>query len=147
MRNNIIKRVICVAVAFVMAMSTFSAFAAAQVVEPYFNNTVTASNMASVSSSGKLTIANSFAGGKTVFSKAIITTYVEKKVLGLFWSRVDIGQNNNKWIDVIYENVYTGFHYFQLSDKGTYRVTTEFVVFGSGGPADTITRTATTQYK
>lgn len=147
MRNNIIKRVVCVAVAFVMAMSTFSAFAAAQVVEPYFNNTVTASNMASVSSSGKLTITNSFAGGKTVFSKAIITTYVEKKVLGLFWSRVDIGQNNNKWIDVIYENVYTGFHYFQLSDKGTYRVTTEFVVYGSGGPADTITRTATTQYK
>ena len=79
MRNNIIKRVICFAVAFVMAMSTFSAFAAAQVVEPYFNNTVTASNMASVSSSGKLTITNSFAGGKTVFSKAIITTYVEKR--------------------------------------------------------------------
>ena len=147
MRNNIIKRVICVAVAFVMAMSTFSAFAAAQVFEPYFNNTVTASNMASVSSSGKLTITNSFAGGKTVFSKAIITTYVEKKVLGLFWSRVDIGQTNDKWIDVIYENVYTGFHYFQLSDKGTYRVTTEFVVYGSGGPADTITRTATAQYK
>ena len=107
MRNNIIKRVICFAVAFVMAMSTFSAFAAAQVVEPYFNN----------------------------------------KVLGLFWSRVDIGQTNDKWIDVIYENVYTGFHYFQLSDKGTYKVTTEFVVYGSGGPADTITRTTTTQYK
>ena len=147
MRKNIIKRVVCVAVAFVIAMSTFSAFASAQMIEPYFNNTVTASNLASVSSSGELTITNSFAAGETVFGKAIITTYVEKKVLGLFWSRVDIGQNNNKWIDVIYENVYTGFHYFQLSDKGTYRVTTEFVVFGSGGPADTITRTATTQYK
>ena len=147
MRKNVIKKVVCIAVAFVMAMSTFSAFAAAQMVEPYFNNTVTASNRASVSSSGELTITNSFTAGKNVFSKAIVTTYVEKKVLGLFWSRVDIGKTNDKWIDVIYECLYTGFHYFQLSDKGTYRVTTEFVVYGSGGPADTITRTATTQYK
>ena len=147
MRKNIIKRVICVAVAFVMAMSTFSAFAAAPMVEPYFNNTMDVSNEASVSSSGKLAIMNSLVAYDNYFSKAIITTYVEKKVLGLFWSRVDNGQDNNKWIDVIYDNIYTGFHYLQLSDKGTYRVTTEFVVYGSGGPADTITRTATTQYK
>lgn len=147
MRKNIIKRVVCIAVAFVIAMSTFSAFAVAQMVEPYFNNTMDASNTVSISSSGKLTIKNNFLAYDNYFSKAIITTYVEKKVLGLFWSRVDIGQNNNKWIDVIYESLYTGFHYFQLSDKGTYRVTTEFVVYGSGGPADTITRTATTQYK
>lgn len=147
MRKNIIKRVVCIAVAFVIAMSTFSAFAAAQMVEPYFNNTMDASNTVSISSSGKLTIKNNFLAYDNYFSKAIITTYVEKKVLGLFWSRVDIGQNNNKWIDVIYESLYTGFHYFQLSDKGTYKVTTEFVVYGSGGPADTITRTATTQYK
>lgn len=147
MRKNIIKRVICVAVAFVMAMSTFSAFAEAQMVEPYFNNTMDVSNEASVSSSGKLTIMNSLVAYDNYFSKAIITTYVEKKVLGLFWSRVDIGQTNDKWIDVIYENVYTGFHYFQLSDKGTYKVTTEFVVYGSGGPADTVTETATTEYK
>lgn len=147
MRKNVIKKVVCIAVAFVMAISTFSAFAAAQMVEPYFNNTMDASNTVSISSSGKLTIKNNFLAYDNYFSKAIITTYVEKRVLGLFWSRVDIGQNNNKWIDVIYECLYTGFHYFQLSDKGTYRVTTEFVVYGSGGPADTITRTATTQYK
>lgn len=147
MRKNITKRVVCIAIALVIAMSSFSAFAAAQVIEPYFNNAVDVSNHASVSSTGKLTITNRCAADASVFGKAIITTYVEKKVLGLFWSRVDIGQNNNKWIDVIYENVYTGFHYFQLSDKGTYKVTTEFVVYGSGGPADTITRTATTQYK
>lgn len=147
MRKNIIKRVVCVAVAFVIAMSTFSVFAAAQMVEPYFNNVVEVSNLASVSSTGKLTITNRMIADSTVFNKAIITTYVEKKVLGLFWSRVDIGQTNDKWIDVIYTNSYVGTHTFQLSDKGTYKVTTEFVVFGSGGPADTITRTATTQYK
>ena len=147
MQKKFIKRVVCVAVAFVIAMSSFSAFAAAQMIEPYFNNATRISNAADVSSSGKLTITNRCAADADVFSKAIITTYVEKKVLGLFWSRVDNGQDNNKWIDVIYDNIYTGFHYLQLSDKGTYRVTTEFVVYGSGGPADTITRTATTQYK
>ena len=147
MRNNIIKRVFCVAFALIMAISTFSAFAAAQVVEPYFNNATRITNAAEISSSGKLTITNRCAAESSVFSKAIITTYVEKRVLGLFWSRVDNGQNNNKWIDVIYDNVYTGFHYLQLSDKGTYRVTTEFVVYGSGGPADTVTKTVTAQYK
>ena len=147
MRKIIIKRVICVAVAFVMAISTFSAFAAAQMVEPYFNNTMDVSNEASVSSSGKLTIMNSLVAYENYFSKAIITTYVEKKVLGLFWSRVDIGQKNDKWIDVIYDNIYDGTHSVQLSDKGTYKVTSEFVVYGSGGPADTVTETATTEYK
>ena len=147
MRIKVTKRAICAVIALIMAMSAFSAFAVAQTVEPCFNNVVRVSNQAEVSSSGKLTATNRYTADANVFSKAIITTYVEKKVLGLFWSRVDIGQTNDKWIDVIYECLYTGFHYFQLSDKGTYRVTSEFVVYGSGGPADTVTETATTEYK
>ena len=133
MRINVTKRAICAVIALIMAMSAFSVFAAAQTVEPCFNNVERATNR--------------YTADANVFSKAIITTYVEKKVLGLFWSRVDIGQNDNKWIDVIYDNVYTGTHSVQLSDKGTYRVTSEFVVYGSGGPADTVTETATTEYK
>ena len=147
MRIKVTKRAICAVIALIMAMSAFSAFAAAQTVEPCFNNVERVSNHAEVSSSGKLTATNRYTADANVFSKAIITTYVEKKVLGLFWSRVDIGQTDNKWIDVRYDNVYTGTHSVQLSDKGTYRVTSEFVVYGSGGPADTVTETATTEYK
>ena len=147
MRINVTKRAICAVIALIMALSAFSAFAAAQTVEPCFNNVVRVSNHDEVASSGKLTATNSYVADGSVFSKAIITTYVEKKVLGLFWSRVDIGQTNNKWTDVIYDNIYDGTHSVHLSDKGTYGVTSEFVVYGSGGPADTVTETATTEYK
>ena len=66
--------------------------------------------------------------GKT--TKVVITTYIEKKTLGLFWSRVENGQPNNQWVDTSYT--------FQLSSTGTYRVTVTYKVYGSGGAADEI---------
>lgn len=147
MRKNIAKRIACAVVALVMTLSAFSAFAAAQLIEPYYNNASDASNSAEVSSSGKLKITNRLLTKKPVFDHAVITTYVEKKTLGLFWTKVDIGQDNDEWTDVIYSENYSGTHTVQLSSKGTYRVTTEFVVYGSGGSADKITRTSTVEYK
>ena len=82
--------------------------------------------------------------GKT--TKGEITTYVEKKTLGLFWTRVDIGQPNNQWVDVVYDYLYDGTHTFQLSNHGTYRITVVYVISGSGGAADTITQTMTKTY-
>lgn len=66
-----------------------------------FNNTILASSVADVSSSGLLTVTNQYQGipGKT--TKGEITTYIEKKTWGLFWKRVDIGEPNNEWYDVI----------------------------------------------
>lgn len=66
-----------------------------------FNNTILASSVAAVSSSGLLTVTNQYQGisGKT--TKGEITTYIEKKTWGLFWKRVDIGEPNNEWYDVI----------------------------------------------
>ena len=58
MRINVTKRAICAVVALIMAMSAFSVFAAAQTVEPCFNNVERVSNHAKVSSSGKLTATN-----------------------------------------------------------------------------------------
>ena len=40
MRIKVTKRAICAVIALIMAMSAFSAFAAAQTVEPCFNNVV-----------------------------------------------------------------------------------------------------------
>lgn len=79
MRIKVTKRAICAVIALIMAMSAFSAFAAAQTVEPCFNNVVRVSNHAEVSSSGKLTATNRYTADANVFSKAIITTYVEKR--------------------------------------------------------------------
>ena len=85
-----------------------------------FNNTILASSVAAVSSSGLLTVTNQYQGisGKT--TKGEITTYIEKKTWGLFWKRVDIGEPNNEWYDVIYNYVYAGDHTFQLPSKGRF---------------------------
>lgn len=129
-----------VLVASVLLVSGFSFVAKADEAVPFYNNVNTSNSSASISNSGVLTVVNSYSGSSSVTTKAIITTYVEKKVLGLFWSRVDIGQTNNEWVDTIYNYTYTGSHSVQLSSTGKYRVTVEYVIYGSGGSADTITK-------
>lgn len=121
-------------------ISTVSFIAYAEEIIPRYNNVSYAESNVTISSSGKMNITNSFSGSASVFSRAVITTYVERKTLGLFWTRVDIGQTDDEWVDTIYTNVYSGTHSHQLEKAGTYRVTVEYVIYGSGGAADTITR-------
>ena len=64
---------------------------AAEIATPYYNNTLSARTTISISSTGELSVVNAYHGFQGVTTRAVITTYVEKKVLGLFWTRVDIG--------------------------------------------------------
>lgn len=140
MRKTFLKRIMSVFMASVLLVSVFSVVAKANEAVPFYNNVNSTNSSASISSSGVLTITNRYVGSSSVTTKAIITTYVEKKVLGLFWSRVDIGQTNDEWVDTIYNYTYTGSHSVQLSSTGSYRVTVEYVIYGSGGSADMITK-------
>lgn len=107
---------------------------------PYYNNVDSANSTVTISSNGTITINNRYTGTQSVTTKAVITTYIEKKTLGIFWIRVDIGQTNDEWVDTVYNYYYSGSHSTQLSSSGTYRVNVEYVIYGSGGSADTITR-------
>ncbi len=140
MKKNLLKRILCFVVMCTVLISTVSFIAYAEEIIPRYNNVSYAESNVTVSSSGKMNITNSFSGSASVFSRAVITTYVERKTLGLFWTRVDIGQTDDEWVDTIYTNVYSGTHSHQLEKTGTYRVTVEYVIYGSGGAADTITR-------
>lgn len=129
----------------------FGVFASSKAVSaaeitPYYNNTVSASTTVNVSSTGKITITNKYTGRKDVTTKAVITTYIEKRFLGIFWTRVDIGTTNDEWVDTIYDYRYSGDHSFQLESTGTYRVTVEFVISGFGGAADEIVREIEKKY-
>lgn len=139
------KNLFCLLIVAVLLVHA-SSVAVATSFDAQFNNTVTASSVATISDSGFLTITNQYRGfpGKT--TKAEITTYIEKRTFGFFWSRVDIGEPNNEWHDVIYDYVYAGYHTFQLTSPGTYRITVVFVIYGSGGEPDTITRVLNTTY-
>lgn len=146
MKNNFKKRILSFAIACILIITTGTFMVNAQEISPRYNNVDYASSNADVSSSGTLTITNKFSASNSVFSRAVITTYIERKTLGLFWSRVDIGQNNDEWVDTVYNNVYTGSHSHQLTKSGTYRTTVEYVFYGSGGAADTISKEIEVEY-
>lgn len=138
---------VCVSVFTMFSVSVSAVQAqAAEIATPYYNDLVTTNTAAVISSSGKLTASYSYDGSKNDIKKAVITTYVEKKVLGLFWSRVDIGTANDEWVDTINDYAYTGSHSIQLSSQGTYRVTFEFVIYGTDGSTDEITREKEIEY-
>ena len=148
--KNHIKRIFVAILIFclsVVPMSTVSAAVAeGSEIMPLFNNVSTVTANVSINNSGKMTISYKYIGSPSVTTKAVITTYIEKKTLGLFWTRVDIGTTNDEWVDTKYESTYVGSRTHQLSSTGTYRVTVIYKIYGTGGSADEVERQVTASY-
>ena len=64
----------------------YAAVADGSEIMPMYNNVSSASANISINNSGKLTISYRYVGSSSVTTKAVITTYIEKKTLGLFWT-------------------------------------------------------------
>lgn len=111
-----------------------------------YNNTNRANLYASVSSNGRLSASLSVLGIKGITTKIEVSLYVEKRILGLFWSRVDIGCDDNVWEDSTTNYYYNNTFSCDLSSTGTYRVTVTYTVSGTGGASDVITKTDTVTY-
>ena len=148
------KKLIKIALASVLVLclsvvpfySVSAAAATQEEIMPLYNNVSTATANLSISDSGKMTINYKYTGSSGITTKAVITTYIEKKVLGLFWTRVDIGTTNDEWVDTINNYKYTGSRTHQLSSSGTYRVTVIYKIYGTGGSADEIEKQITASY-
>lgn len=112
--------------------------ASASDITPYYNNVTSTKTNMTINSSGQMTINYQYVGTSGKTTKAVITTYIEKKVLGLFWQRVNNGQPDNQWVDTINDYKYTGYRKVQLNSSGTYRVKVEYKIYGSGGAADVV---------
>lgn len=117
-----------------------------QEIMPLYNNTSSANCAMSISDSGKMTISYRVYGYSSSTTRIVINTYIEKKVAGLFWSRVDIGETNDEWVDTINKTSYIGSRSYQLSSTGTYRVSVTYTVYGAGGAADVIPFTIEKSY-
>ena len=111
-----------------------------------YNNTTSATMNSSISSSGHLHTVLSVTGIKGKTTRIGVELYLEKRFLGLFWKRVDIGYTNNVWIDSTTSTTYTNTFDFDLSSTGTYRTTVTYTVSGSGGADDVIVITDTDTY-
>lgn len=120
---------VCTLILPIIAVPAFAAE-----IEPRYNNTISASSAATISSTGMLTVSNQYSGIQSKTTSAVITTQVEKKTFGFFWKNV----SNGEWTDTIYNFRYAGSHTLQLPSSGTYRITVVYTIYGSGGAADVI---------
>lgn len=149
--NKLIKRIFAIVLTLcvsIVPLCSFSASAATpEEITPRYNNTLSTTTAMNINSSGKMTISYEYTGYPGTTTKAVITTYIEKKVLGLFWSRVDIGTTDDQWVDTINDYIYSGHRTYQLSSSGTYRVTVVYKIYGTGGAADEIDYQKTDSYQ
>lgn len=131
------KKLIPIIAILLVCVSIFSTTASAQEIQPYYNNTVNATASFTISSTGNAHAAISYQGISGVTTKAIITSYIQHKV-GFLWFRVDNGQPNNEWVDILAGPRGTVSHSLQLSERDDYRLVVEFEIQGTGGSADKI---------
>lgn len=117
----------------VFVSQTISAKAAPRYVTPSY-----VSSTMAINDQGVMTITYQYSSDSSNTSKVEITTYIEKRTLGIFWTRVDIGTPDNQWTDTIYNYRYTGSRTYQLSDTGTYRAKVTYNFYSNSVLTDTV---------
>ena len=99
-----------------------------------------------LSGSGLLSVTVSYDEVGDEFYYCDMVTYVERKNLGLFWGRVDIGTTDNEWLHRAYPKTFSITYETQLKKTGTYRVTTEFTFTSVSKESESVTTRATIVY-
>ncbi|MBQ7346485.1 MAG: hypothetical protein IJW55_00855 [Clostridia bacterium] len=89
-----------------------------------------------ISETGLASAQVSFTGITGVTTQVRSEIYIQKRVLGIFWKKVDIGVEDNVWVDVTTEDMYFFYHSTQLEDTGTYRAVFELTFSGTAGDDD-----------
>ena len=123
------------------AVPAYAAQSGGETVQPMLVEYVNGRSTVAVSGSLVLSVTNRYTALDDAVTRVVITTYVEKRKALVTWERVDIGQENNKWIDVIYGDGGSKSHSVQLPASGTYRVTATFDIYAGSSLLDTVTKT------
>lgn len=118
--------------------TTFLPAAAQESITPRYNNTGATTTNFGISADGKASISASYYAYPDYFQSATVTSYIEKRTLGLFWSRVDIDMPNNEWVDTSTVSAKAFAHEVYLDQTGTYRATVIYEISGTGGATDVI---------
>ena len=143
---SIKKRGVCLILLLCTVFATFGGYCKNANAATTFNNTIYADLISYVDSNGKLHSDLYVDGKKNITTLIEADLYVEKRILGIFWTRVNIGYPNNVWHDSITGYHYSNFFETNLNSTGTYRVKVTYTVSGSGGTADVINFTDTVTY-
>ena len=122
---------------FILSTTILTAAAEAGIM-PRYNNTSSTTTDFGISTAGKASITANYYAYQSSFKSATITSYIEKRTLGIFWTKVDIGMPNNEWVDTSTDYVDAFAHEFHLDSTGTYRATVVYEISGTGGATDVI---------
>ena len=107
-------------------------------VEPRFSNVAATSTAFTITNTGLACVSTGYYGIDGVTTRVFSIVYLEKKVLGLFWTRVDIGTTDDEWVDTSTDVDDRFSHTFQLNSKGTYRAVFKIVAGGTNGDSDIV---------
>lgn len=140
------KLIISVILIYCFSMFSVTAYAAGPEITPRFNNTTSTSTGFNISSTGYATVSIGLYGINGTTTGATIKTYIEKKMLGLFWVKVSNGQSNNEWVDVVSGTNFSKTHSVQLSGSGEYRAVVTYTIRGYGGADDVVPATIYRSY-
>ena len=107
-------------------------------VMPRWNNAFSCDYNFYILTDGTAKVTVDYSGTSGAFTNVTVTTYIQKRFLGIFWTTVDIGQPDNKWIDTSTSIDGRFVHTVSLSNTGTYRAVIKVVFSGTGGADDVI---------
>ena len=139
-------RITCLVLIVVLLVVSVIPMISADTIMPRLNNTANTSTNFTITSAGKATVTATYNGYRGITTGATVTSYIEKRTLGLFWTKVDIGEPNNEWVDTSTDYADVFGHIIYLEDTGTYRATVVYEISGSGGATDVIDFEKTVTY-
>lgn len=114
-------------------------------VAPCLENTYNASMSFVVVDPGVADFVVSYIANPDTFMVAKLTVTFEKRYLGVFWRTVDIGTENNEWVDYCCDLRGDFIGNVTMDGTGTYRANFQLVVY-SAETADVIEKTMSYQY-
>ncbi len=114
------------------------------IVQPCFKH-LSSATIGFTVNSGTAYVAVSYYAYSDTFSYAKLIVKIQKQFLGIFWTDVNIG-TDNQWVGYCYD-VDGVFHpSFSVSAGGTYRAQLTFKVYGKDGSIDTYEETITSSH-
>ena len=148
MKKRIVTLVLIFSMLFVMGVGGFTVSAAEneETITPRFTNCNQCNFVFQVLDPGEAHVAVTYNAKADVFTQAKLTVKIQKKILGLFWTTVDIGTTNDEW--VAYSTAINGqfYNYFSVNGTGTYRAVFCVEMYGISGVVDTIENTIEYKY-
>ena len=145
------KKILALTLVITMLVSSLHITVAAEdgvsnEIQPYFSNIYVYMVDFDITSTGFASVYFDYEGDPDVITSATSEIYLEKRFLGIFWTRVDIGETDNVWVDVFYDDYGYVDHTLQLEKTGTYRAKFKLTFTGTNTEDDVLEKTVEATY-